>query len=219
MAKQVRYRLGAPAPLPGLICGREFEGGEVPRWGRGRKVAGTGDGLVAREARGLEVRWGLQGWVRVEPGFDGEAGADGSYVYFVADGILETSPGSSKQVAGAVHGDCGLGVSDLGVGAVCNVYVRHGGVTRLVAVLSAGDLPDWRQELARNASRVSPDGRWLAFMSDRSLTGYDNEDVTGHGRKDEEVFEYHAPQNLEKESGTLTCVSCDPTGARPVEAE
>ena len=151
------------------------------------------------------------------------ASEDGSYVYFVADGILETSPGSSKQVAGAVHGDCGLGVSDLGVGAVCNVYVRHGGVTRLVAVLSAGDLPDWNGleseiRLGAVSARVSPDGRWLAFMSRRSLTRYNNLDAVS-GRPDEEVFEYHAPQNLEKESGTLTCVSCDPTGARPVEAE
>ena len=40
-------------------------------------------------------------------------------------------------------------------------------------------------------SRVSPDGRYFAFMSDRELTGYDNHDANS-GAADEEVFLYHA---------------------------
>jgi hypothetical protein len=48
-------------------------------------------------------------------------------------------------------------------------------------------------------------------MSERSLTGYDNRDVTT-GRRAAEVYVYHAAQD---ESGTLSCVSCNPTGARP----
>ena len=55
---------------------------------------------------------------------------------------------------------------------------------------------------------TSAEGDWFAFMSDRSLTGYDNRDAVT-GEPDEEVFLYDA------RSGGLTCVSCDPTGARP----
>jgi hypothetical protein len=61
-------------------------------------------------------------------------------------------------------------------------------------------------------ARVSPDGRFVEFMSSRSLTGYDNRDVVS-GEPDQEVFLYDA------ESARLRCVSCDPTGGRPAGAE
>ena len=57
-------------------------------------------------------------------------------------------------------------------------------------------------------ARVSPNGRYLAFMSERSLTGYDNRDANS-GQPDEEVFLY------DEASSHLVCASCDPTGARP----
>jgi hypothetical protein len=85
-------------------------------------------------------------------------------------------------------------------------------------VLSGADFPDWNGGaggLQALTARVSANGRWLAFMSQRPLTGYDNEDVTSvrpGERMDEEVFLYHAP---ESGSGALVCASCDPTGARP----
>jgi hypothetical protein len=52
----------------------------------------------------------------------------------------------------------------------------------------------------------------LAFMSDRDLTGYDTADSTS-GHSDEELYLYSA------ESRTLSCASCDPTGARPTGVE
>jgi hypothetical protein len=58
-------------------------------------------------------------------------------------------------------------------------------------------------------ARVSPSGRYLAFMSKRSLTGYDNRDANS-GALDEEVYEFDA------QSSRLSCVSCDPSGQRPV---
>jgi hypothetical protein len=60
-------------------------------------------------------------------------------------------------------------------------------------------------------ARVSTNGRYIAFMSNRSLTGYDNRDANpaAGGARDEEVFEYG------RESGVLVCPSCNPTGARP----
>jgi hypothetical protein len=60
-------------------------------------------------------------------------------------------------------------------------------------------------------ARVSPDGHYLAFMSQRPLTGYDNQDAVS-GKPDEEVYLYHAEG---ASSGSITCASCDPSGARP----
>jgi hypothetical protein len=65
------------------------------------------------------------------------------------------------------------------------------------------------QQLAHFPVRVSANGEFLAFMSDRSLTGFDNRDAVS-GSPDEEVFLYGA------QAGSLVCASCDPTGARPV---
>ena len=128
----------------------------------------------------------------------------GSYVYFVADGVL----GDGAQ-RGATPGDCVIGEEAKAPGEHCNLYVLHEGVTRLVAVLSGVDDPDWGAGYMRApVSRVSPNGEWLAFMSNRSLTGYDNRDAVG-GEPDEEVYLYNAS------SEHLVCASCDPTGARP----
>lgn len=112
---------------------------------------------------------------------------DGSYVYIGATGVL----------------------ADGGVSGANNLYALHeeGGVwsTRYVGALSSegGNL---------DSSQVSPNGRYLVFMSDQSLTGYDNHDVNS-GQPDEEVFLYDAAQ------GKLVCASCNPTGARPQGVE
>jgi hypothetical protein len=104
----------------------------------------------------------------------------------------------------------------------------------LIAALSGEDRGNWSQSVWGLTARVSPNGEWLAFSSERSLTGYDNQDVSevespiepvGLGGRlprmtkvhhDEEVFEYHAGSGG---AGSLTCASCDPTGARPVGEE
>jgi hypothetical protein len=87
----------------------------------------------------------------------------------------------------------------------------HDGTTKLIADLNGEDSHDW-EGLPNMTARVSPDGRWLAFMSDRELTGYDNHDAVS-GRPDEEVYLYHAAGG--GEAGSFVCASCDPTGARP----
>jgi hypothetical protein len=154
-----------------------------------------------------------------------EASEDGSDVYFVADGVLS----SNKNAGGeeATPGQCGETPPP---GATCNLYMEHyDGSTweqpRFIAVLSADDGPDWAAKphndprgangkailLAGLTARVSPNGEFLAFMSERSLTGYDNTDAapSAAGARDEEVFLYEASANR------IVCVSCDPSGARP----
>ena len=125
---------------------------------------------------------------------------DGSYVYFVATGVL----------------------AEGGVGGAYNLYVLHdtgaAWTTAHIATLSPEDDMDWYAQIfsapniSEITSRVSPDGHYLVFMSNRSLTGYDNTDALS-GEPDEEVYEYDA------RAGRLVCVSCDPTGARPAGVE
>ncbi len=129
------------------------------------------------------------------------ASEDGSYVYFVATGVL---------ASGAVNGEDNLYVSH---------YDGRDWVTTHIATLSNEDENSWfargigsgdeADYLGWVSSRVSPDGRYVAFMSNRSLTGYDNIDAVS-GQPDEEVYLYDA------ETARLACASCDPTGARPV---
>ena len=137
---------------------------------------------------------------------------DGSSVFFLANGVLSNG---GVAVAGAVPGDCVLsGAESLASPErSCDLYMWRAGVVSLVAVLSNRDSPDWQassnhSKLAEVASRVSGNGRWLAFMSRRPLTGFDNRDARS-GEPDQEVFEFDAA------TGRLVCASCDPSGARP----
>jgi hypothetical protein len=145
------------------------------------------------------------------------ASDDGSWLYFVANGVLGEG---AKQ--GAMRGDC-AGSGGEGAGT-CTLYVWHDGMTLPIAVLSGEDGPDWAQGtlggLYGLTARVSSTGGWLAFMSKRSLTGHDNRDAVS-GRSDEEVYLYRARASGSGrlEAGALVCASCGPTGARPVGAE
>lgn len=135
---------------------------------------------------------------------------DGSYVYFVANGVL--GEGVNAEGHAPVTGEE-------------NLYLLHHSEgqwrTTFIATLSPQDANGWIQkgqgrsapDLSMVASRVSPNGRYLAFMSDRSLTGYDNTDAVS-GQADQEVYVYDAQGD--GGNGLLVCASCDPTGARPV---
>ncbi len=152
------------------------------------------------------------------------AGEDGQDVYFIANGVL---------APGAAPGECIRYYEQVVAkqlpppGSTCNLYVSEPDPqspgqrqTRFIAALSYEDAADWgagltsqsnvtpEQDLASVTSRVSPDGNYLAFMSDRSLTGYDNEDAQS-GQADEEVYLYDSASNR------LVCASCNPSGQRP----
>jgi hypothetical protein len=132
-------------------------------------------------------------------------------VYFVAKGVLS---GANAE------GHAPVGGED-------NLYVLHDGPggwsTTYVATLSSDDENSWYANLeneedpcdclgvehSRVSSRVSASGRYVTFMSDRSLTGYDNIDAVS-AQPDEEVYQYDAVAKR------LVCASCNPTGARPV---
>ncbi len=138
----------------------------------------------------------------------------GSEVYFVANGVL---------APGAQPGHCARDLEESESSpphATCNLYLSeepagHPGErqTRFIAALSAQDGADWgasptselhpsERNLSSVTSRVSPNGRYLTFMSQEPLTGYDNTDAISR-EPDEEVYLYDAA------TGRLTCVSCD----------
>lgn len=155
------------------------------------------------------------------------ASEDGAYVYFVADGVL-----SSQAAADTGAGHCAAVEGEpVPPDATCNLYLVHdagqpGAVAweapHFLAALSSEDEPDWGAprvqsdlggDLGYLTARVSPNGRYLAFMSQLDLTGdYDNRASapSADGAPAEEVFLYDA------QTGRLVCASCDPSGSRPV---
>lgn len=128
---------------------------------------------------------------------------DGSYVYFVADGVL--SEGENAEEREPVAGQP-------------NLYLRHAGVTTFVATLASedgdftkgtgGNDGDWQADPGQRTAEVTPGGHSLVFMSRQSLTAYDN---ILEGRRLTEVFVYNA------DAGRLACASCNPSGEPPVE--
>jgi hypothetical protein len=136
---------------------------------------------------------------------------DGSYVYFVANGVL---------ASGATAGTCEAGPTEgFRANGSCNVYVWHEGSVRYVgrigAKVESGEAAANHQDganwmpgavigpalVAMNPSRVSEDGRTLVFMSAITQTSYD---ALGHS----EYYRYRVGEGL-------LCVSCNPTGAPP----
>jgi len=121
---------------------------------------------------------------------------DGHYVYFVSDGQL---------VAGGPTFDNTLGNG---------LYLWHDGDVRFIGAFGdGGDVsfngPGTRYTFAddNQASRVTPDGRHLLFMSTsdaflRRLGGFAGYDHAGH----RQLYVYSA------DSGQLACASCGPPG-------
>jgi hypothetical protein len=136
--------------------------------------------------------------------------SDGSRVFFTREGhyfqvevesgqIKNLTPGGELQISSAFgHSEDGSYLYFNGVvGGKEGSYVLHEGT------------PEWTTMLVPSGGGlVSPNGRYLAFGSTSSLTGYDNRDAAT-GTPDGEVYVYDAA------AGRLACVSCNPTGERP----
>jgi hypothetical protein len=168
---------------------------------------GESSGKLACTLKDLSVDENAREAADVEQNVLG-ASEDGRYVYFAANGAI--APGAAPEHCRPP----GASFENTDNGS-CNIYV-YDTVTnerRLVAALSNEDYSDWDEgnggASILQTEEVSSDGQYLAFMSLRSLTGYDNIDARS-GQPDTEVFLYDAS------SGKLVCASCNPTGARPV---
>jgi WD40-like Beta Propeller Repeat len=135
---------------------------------------------------------------------------EGQYVYFVAKGALKGENGETLRNAS--------GAEPVEEEGKYNLYVSYEGrVPAFITTLGGSDESDWNNgsypgeaSPEVNTAAVSPDGTWMAFLSRRELTGYDNHDANKTNTTDNEMYLYDA------ETGKLTCASCNPTGARPV---
>ena len=116
---------------------------------------------------------------------------DGSYVYFIADGVLAPAGAAGRPTAGQA-----------------NLYVSHEGAVSFIGTLGGDDSADWAEGLGKNTAAVTADGSRLAFQAKESLTGYDTHDLNT-GEPDEQVFLY------DSNSKHLSCVSCRSSGERP----
>ncbi len=157
------------------------------------------------------------------------ASTDGSKAFFTKGDlyVYDVTSGQATDLTPGVDVLGVVGTSDDGeyvyyVDSAYNLKLWHDGGTTLIATLSeeddhhvapfveGGPNGDWQPEIDEHTAQVTPDGHSLVFMSNRSLTGYDNEYM---GKRLDEVFDY------ETEPGELRCVSCDPAGKAPVPTE
>jgi hypothetical protein len=114
---------------------------------------------------------------------------DSSDVYFVAKGVLASN---TREITNSE----GKTVVEGAEAGKENLYLWNGEKTTFVAT---GVLDNRRLGF----EQTSPDGKWLSFGSEKSLTGYTNESTA-------ELFLYSAA------TGQLACASCNPTGEPPV---
>ena len=170
------------------------------------------DGSVAVYSAGNELRrYSLadEASVKVAGGFGGIAAIseDAGRVYFT----------SSEAIAGAVANPEGEEAS----AGQANLYLYEEGepaTVRFVARLSGVDTGgntfpnDTASFPVFHVAQTTPDGGALAFVSTRSLTGYDNTDAAS-GNPASEVYVYRLGSGAGTEA--LTCVSCMPSGVRP----
>ncbi len=144
------------------------------------------------------------------------ASEDGAYVYFVAGGVL---------AQGATPQECSN--SEQANSSGCNLYVLHEGEPpTFIATLSAwldganippfsegtnnGNFGDWQAGMGKRTAEVAADGRSIAFMSTRSLTGYPNRALGGPPLSEVYVYEVG-----EAGDPHLFCVSCSRSGEPP----
>ena len=146
------------------------------------------------------------------------ASEDGSYVYFVANGVLA---GQNAEDGKPVLGQP-------------NLYMSHEGKSTFVVTLEANDdqflgtaygqnrgsiAGDWRTEPGLRTAQVALSGGLVTFMSRRAVTGYDNHLVYFHSRKSNETLNVDLPEVFvyDASSQRIACASCAPTGAPPVQ--
>ena len=138
------------------------------------------------------------------------ASQDGEYAYFVSPEKLtaeETNARGEKALAGKTN----LFVSEPDPAHPSQHLIRF------IATLGEGENEnaDWNPTAFARTSEVSPNGRYLAFNSEQSLTGVSNPGPCPENNIPtepcNEIFLYAAPPGGGK--GTLACASCNPGGS------
>ena len=147
-------------------------------------------------------------------GFEGILGAgdDLSRIYFVDTEALTGESEGNANPDGPEHAEAGR----------FNLYAwQEGGlsyVATLPGVNKGVEEKNWAPSPNERTAEASQNGRWLAFLSPGTHTGYDNigpcKVISGTGVFESgpcgEAFLYDAA------TGSLLCPSCNPSGARPL---
>jgi hypothetical protein len=140
-------------------------------------------------------------------GFLGISGQtdDLTQLYFVDSSVL-TGVEENDQGAVAVAGEA-------------NLYVWKSGATHFIGTmqtLADGSVGPWSASLVARNAEASPDGRYFTFQSLAPLTGAS---TIGECLQNEAVVEVGPCPEVylyDSQSQTLTCPSCNPSGAKPV---
>jgi hypothetical protein len=188
--------LGTPGATLAASLGALSAGGDRVYWSQG------GNLYLGSGAAGVEVDASVGGGGSFEA-----ASADGAVAYFSKAGHLyrfaaaATATSADLTPAGGLIGVLGAAADGSGVYYLdgAGVELWRGGATQHVA--AAADPSSYPPASA--TARVSADGRVLAFLSSAPLSDFDNA-----GRA--EVYRYDA------ESELLACISCNPSGERPL---
>lgn len=190
---------GETTPSPGAALAAQ--GGAVSA--DGTRVYWTVDGnLYLRDgAESVQVDEALGGGAQFETASD-----NGSVAYLSKENHLYrylAGPGTLTDLTpgGGVQGTLGTSADGTRVYYLSGAGLFHwrGGTTTEVAPAAASS----NYPPTTGTARVSGDGQHLVFLSAAALTDYDNNGET-------EVYLYTAA------SDSLTCVSCNPTGERPL---
>ncbi|MGE5281959.1 MAG: TolB family protein [Chloroflexota bacterium] len=155
-------------------------------------------------------------------GFVGLVGQsnDLTHLYFVDTAVLTGAEESCREgVRGGKICEAAQATKD-------NLYSWDKGTTRFVATLLPADNAiniggslggDWVPLPSKRFAEASPKARYLTFLSQAPLTGYDNVGPCEQNNKGSftevpclEVFFF------DSQTGELSCPSCNPTGARPL---
>jgi hypothetical protein len=198
----------------------------LPSASVGTPGAALGAQLGAIAADGARIYWTLGGNLYLREGaatkqVDEALGGGGTFetasttgavAFFTKAGHLyryEAPAGTLTDLtpAGGAQGVLGASADGSRVYylTTAGLFLRNGAITTKVA--GGADASSYPP--ATGTAWVTPDGAHLAFLSSASLTGFDNRDATS-GEPRTGVFLYDAG------AGTLTCVSCNPQGERPV---
>lgn len=185
----------------------------------GNFLVAAKDGSAVLLANGhLHYTQGAEETVDLTEGLGGFVGAIGqaddlSHVYFVDTKVLDAVPNGEGEAAEA---------------GASNLYAwQAGGSARFVGRLGGKeatfpDSSDWVASPNQRTAEASPNGRFVTFISNAQLTGYDNigpckfisvsQTVPAHyvAGPCTEAFLY------DSQTGRLVCASCNPSGAAPL---
>ena len=175
-------------------------------------LSGDGGRIYFADGTGLYLREGNATKLVDEspPGPEFEvASADGGIAYLLDGGNLYRYLAASETLTPLTSGgevDGVLGAAPDGsrvfYAEPAGLFMAEGVVSKKIA--AGASALNWPP--ATGTARVSADGRYLLFVSTQELTGYPNEGSS-------EVFLY-GPASAS--SPSLDCLSCNPTGERPL---